>query len=55
MREHCISLCAAYNARVRVVYVEAGAGRLAEQNRAREFNAPAEVINRCSLDGNRRI
>jgi predicted kinase len=46
MREHCISLCAAYNARVRIVYVEAGAERLAEQNGAREFNVPPDVINR---------
>ncbi|HKQ79675.1 MAG TPA: AAA family ATPase [Blastocatellia bacterium] len=45
-RDHCISLCAAYNARVRIVYVEAGAERLAEQNRAREFSVPPEVINR---------
>jgi predicted kinase len=46
LREHCISLCAAYNARVRIVYVEAGAAALAEQNRAREFGVPPEVINR---------
>lgn len=46
VREHCISLCAAYNARVRIVYVETGAERLAEQNGAREFNVPPDVINR---------
>jgi predicted kinase len=46
LREHCISLCAAYNARVRVVYVEAGAAALAEQNRSRERGVPPEVINR---------
>jgi predicted kinase len=46
MREHCISLCAAYNARVRIVYVEVGPERLEEQNRAREFSVPPEVINR---------
>ena len=46
MREHCISLCAAYNARVRIVYVEAGVEWLAEQNNAREFSVPSEVINR---------
>jgi predicted kinase len=46
LREHCISLCAAYNARVRIVYVEAGAAALAEQNLAREFGVPPEVINR---------
>ena len=46
LREHCISLCAAYNARVRIVYVEAGAAALAEQNRARELGVPPKVINR---------
>jgi len=46
MRDHCISLCAAYNARVRIVYVEAGAECLAAQNRAREVSVPEEVINR---------
>ncbi|HKE04418.1 MAG TPA: ATP-binding protein, partial [Blastocatellia bacterium] len=46
MREHCISLCAAYNARVRIVYVEAGAAALTEQNSGREFSVPPEIINR---------
>jgi predicted kinase len=46
LREHCISLCAAYNARVRVIYVEAGAAALAERNRSRELGVPPEVINR---------
>jgi predicted kinase len=46
LREHCISLCAAYNARVRIIYVEAGAAALAERNRSREFGVPPEVINR---------
>jgi putative nucleotidyltransferase with HDIG domain len=46
LREHSIGLCAAYNARVRIVYVEAGATELAEQNRSREFGVPPEVINR---------
>jgi putative nucleotidyltransferase with HDIG domain len=46
LREHCISLCAAYNARVRIVYVETGAAALAEQNRSRERGVPPEIINR---------
>jgi predicted kinase len=46
LREHCISLCAAYNARVRIIYVEAGAAALAERNRSRELGVPPEVINR---------
>ena len=46
MREHCISLCAAYNARVRIVYVETGAAALTEQNSGREFSVPPEIINR---------
>jgi predicted kinase len=46
LREHCISLCAAYNARVRITYVEAGAASLAERNRSRERVGPPEVINR---------
>jgi predicted kinase len=46
LREHCISLCAAYNARVHIIYVETGAEALAEQNRSRERVVPPEVINR---------
>src|SRR5262245_58618065 len=46
LREHCISLCAAYNARVRIIYVETGAAALAEQNGSRERRVPPEVINR---------
>jgi AAA domain len=46
LREHCISLCAAYNARVRIIYVEAGAAALAERNRSRKLGVPPEVINR---------
>ena len=49
LREHCISLCAAYNARVRIIYVETGAERLAEQNRARGFRVPPEIINRLLM------
>jgi putative nucleotidyltransferase with HDIG domain len=46
LREHCISLCAAYNARVRIVYVETGPAALAEQNRSRERGVPPKVIDR---------
>jgi putative nucleotidyltransferase with HDIG domain len=46
VREHCLSLCAAYNARVRVVYVEADARTLEGQNRSRENAVPAAVITK---------
>ena len=46
LREHCISLCAAYNARVRLIYVETGAAALTERNLSRERGVPPEVINR---------
>jgi predicted kinase len=46
VREHCLSLCADYNARVRVVYVEADEKALYEQNQAREHGVPAAVITR---------
>lgn len=46
LREHCISLCAAYNARVSIIYVETGAAALAERNRSRESGVPPKVINR---------
>ena len=46
LREHCISLCAAYNARVHIVYVETGAAALAERNRSSGRVVPPEVINR---------
>jgi predicted kinase len=46
LRGHCISLCAAYNARVRIIYVETGAAVLTEQNRSRERGVPPEVIDR---------
>lgn len=44
MRELSINLFAAYNARVRIVYVEAPEARLYAQNREREDAVPAEVI-----------
>jgi putative nucleotidyltransferase with HDIG domain len=44
MRERSVSLCAAYNARVRIVYVEAPADRLFKQNEAREHRVPASVL-----------
>lgn len=46
MRERSLSLCAAYNARVRIVYVEAPADRLFAQNAAREHSVPPAVIAR---------
>lgn len=46
MRELSINLFAAYNARVRLVYVEAPEERLHEQNRERAAAVPAEVIRK---------
>ncbi len=46
MREHALGLCAAYNARVRIVYVEASEERLFAQNRARDFGVPPVVIHK---------
>lgn len=46
MRERSLSLCAAYNARVRIVYVEASADRLFAQNAEREHSVPPAVISR---------
>jgi putative nucleotidyltransferase with HDIG domain len=46
MRERSLSLCAAYNARIRIVYVEALADRLFAQNAAREHSVPPTVIAR---------
>ena len=48
MRELSINLFAAYNARVRVVYVEAPEGRLFAQNRERADAVPAEVIRKLT-------
>jgi predicted kinase len=44
MRELSLNLCAAYNARVRIVYVEAPADRLFEQNKARWHSVPQSVM-----------
>jgi hypothetical protein len=44
MRERAIGLFAAYNARVRIVYVEAPASALWRQNRDREDAVPASAI-----------
>ncbi len=48
VREQSVNLFAAYNARVRVVYVEAPEARLYEQNRAREDSVPTEVIRKLT-------
>ncbi|HEY9403665.1 MAG TPA: AAA family ATPase [Pyrinomonadaceae bacterium] len=48
MRELSINLFAAYNARVRVVYVEAPEARLFAQNRERADPVPAEVISKLT-------
>ena len=46
MREHCLSLCAAYNARLRIVYLETSAETLFAQNRARAASVPVPVIHK---------
>jgi putative nucleotidyltransferase with HDIG domain len=46
IRELSINLFAAYNARVRIVYVEAPEERLYRQNRERDDAIPAEVIRK---------
>ena len=46
MREHCLSLCAAYNARIRIVYLETSAEKLFEQNRSRDASVPNVVMNK---------
>ncbi len=46
MREHCLSLCAAYNARLRIVYLETSAETLFAQNRARTASVPAHIIQK---------
>lgn len=48
MRELSVNLFAAYNARVRVVYVEASEARLFAQNRERADSVPAEVIRKLT-------
>jgi predicted kinase len=46
IRELSINLFAAYNARVRIVYIEAPEERLYIQNQQRESSVPAEVIRK---------
>jgi len=48
MRELSVNLFAAYNARVRIVYVEAPEARLFAQNRERADTVPAEVIRKLT-------
>jgi len=48
IRELSVNLFAAYNARVRIVYVEAPEARLYEQNRERADAVPAEVIRKLT-------
>ena len=48
IRELSINRFAAYNARVRIVYVEVSEERLNEQNRARADAVPAEVIRKLT-------
>lgn len=48
MRELSINLFAAYNARVRIVYVEAPEQRLYAQNRERDDTVPPEVIRKLT-------
>jgi predicted kinase len=46
MRERSIGLCAAYNARVRIVYLEVDEARLWRQNAARRHPVPEAAIER---------
>jgi predicted kinase len=46
MREHVLSLCTAYNARIRIVYVEVPAEKLFPQNQAREGRVPPDALHR---------
>ena len=48
LRELSVNLFAAYNARVRIVYVEAPEALLYAQNREREAAVPAEVIRKLT-------
>jgi putative nucleotidyltransferase with HDIG domain len=48
MRELSVNLFAAYNARVRIVYVEAPEAQLYAQNRERDDAVPAEVIRKLT-------
>lgn len=46
VREHSINLCAAYRARIRIVYLEVSQARLFAQNRERRDSVPPEVIRK---------
>lgn len=46
MRERCLSLCAAYNARIRIVYLETPEKNLWIQNKERQASVPTSVIHR---------
>ncbi len=46
IRDACVELFAAYDARVRIVYVEASPERLQEQNRDRDHVVPERVLER---------
>ncbi len=46
MRAHCLGLCAAYNARIRIVYLETSEQNLFAQNQARAASVPAQVITK---------
>jgi predicted kinase len=48
IRELSINLFAAYNARVRIIYIEAPEERLYMQNRERDTNVPQEVIRKLT-------
>jgi predicted kinase len=44
VREQCINLFAAYNARIRIVYLDVPERKLFEQNSARDAEVPAKII-----------
>jgi predicted kinase len=46
LRGECLRLLADYHAHIRIVYVEAGEGRLLEQNRRRPAPVPTAVLER---------
>lgn len=46
MRAHCLNLCAAYHARIRLVYLETSEANLLAQNQARAASVPASVITK---------
>ena len=46
VRGACVGLCAAYKARVRIVYLEASPERLRRQNRERDTAVPQKVLDK---------